>query len=476
MSISAPADLGSRVWAAMGSFRDTVPVQDQLNYVAALLFLKWLSDGFTEDPQSQGSEPDFLGYSLKLFYLPRRARWEELKASPAQGIALDLAMLAVEQENPDLAGIFWGVKFEHLPRAVTSALINDFSTINLCKAPIGERDEAGSVLEYIFQKAASLHGRQLGDYASPPDLAELLVLLIKPAKGMSIYDPACGIGSLLTRAAQHVRESKKSTDVSIVGRENNVALWARCRMNTVLHGLPSTGILLQDALESNREGQPKERFDRVITNPPFASRISRRASPGFATPEYPFGTPPGKNADFAWIQHAYASLKEGGTAGVLMPQGVLFRRGREALIRENMLRAGVIEGIVVLPPKILHGSGIPVVALLLRRDDPRETPVFMLDATRDKKFANVGGLNELDVAELAQRYHSRSEIPGVSRLVPLDEIQENEFVLSTPLYLEARGHSARFDLQQSMDKIATLEKRRKRLAYEMDEVLKTLLD
>ena len=474
------AEMEHRIWAAMDLLRGTtVPPHEHVHLIAALLFLKDMSDRFgnVEENHPASRRPAPVEPS---FYVPRRARWDVLTSEArSDGGVLNVAMAAVEQENPTLEGVFWGVDFSRLDGKLLDQLVQVFSGLDLRDSHLPRPGLPGEVLETVFQRAAAVE-RHSGEVATPPEVADLMVGIVNPRPGMAVYDPACGIGDLLTRSARYTAASVDVSDGAgesrWLGRERAAALWARGRMNMLLHRLPNARLDMCNSLtDVDLAGSgADERFDRVLTHPPFAfSRWSGDLSEPELRERFTFGVPPRSNGDYAWIQHAYAALKEGGIAGVLMPRGVLFRRRPDEEIRRKMLEHGAIEGVVTLPAKLLYNAVTPTVILVLRRHrEPRDkAPVFFLDATQQPGVADARALTAERIAQLVATYHARDEIPGFARLVPFEEIASQEFILNVGMYLHAEQTARPLRVQQSRERILRLERRRRSLARKMDRAL-----
>lgn len=461
-------ELAALLWRAMEILRASVPLQEHTDFIASLLVLKVLNDNFDEVGHPPGSAPP-------PFYVPRRARWDVLKSDPDPGEAINAAMATLEGENAGLEGIFWGVDFNRLEPGLSRELVQLFSWIDLREQRLQRPTVPGDAFEVMFERAAA-QDRRSGELATPPGLAELMVRLASPQPHMDVYDPACRIGGLLTRSARYLEEPGAQTAGAgaprVYGSERNRTLWARGRMNLLLHGLSTARVTLSNAL-TDKEA-PSRQYDRVVTHPPFSVREwGGSLSEGQLRERLPFGIPSRNSGDFAWIQHAYTSLKVGGAAVVLMPRGVLFRRETDGEIRRAMLEDGVIEGVVSLPAKLLYATPTPTVLLIVRRHSASvpDAPVFFLDATAYPDLRGTGGLSQAAAQRLAQIYHAREEIAGCARMVAFSEIVGNDFVLNPGLYVQPDSATAPVHVEQSRERIRALEKRGRSLARRMDHLI-----
>lgn len=463
--------------AAANLLRDAVGADQQKDYIATLFFLKWLSDGARKRSsdgmlihfwrEAEGAPP---------VYIPRRARWEELQADRIDGAAVDDAAASLAAENPQLEGIFSGVHFDQLPRDSIKQLIWMYSELNFRNPPLADPQTAGHLFEWILREIGSGGSRQDGGLSAAPAVVDLIVKLIRPEPGMRIYDPACGTGGFLARAVQFARECQTQRPnplPTVAGREMNTTAWARCRMNMMIQQIPQARILHGNALSMH--SSPSE-FDRVLSFPPWGTKW-----PGShlnSSMQFEFGIPPATHGEYAWIQHAFSALAPGGVAAILLPQGVLFRGGKEARIRERMVRKGVLEALILLSNSALVGVSVPAVVMILRRPlgEVRTPSVFLLDAGRMDWSGAAPESPEVQMEEIARRYHSKDQVPGESRAISLDDIEANDFVLSPPLYLRPEHHLEPLRINDSLSRIANLERQRQDLASEIDLMLRGLAD
>ncbi|MBD0319444.1 MAG: SAM-dependent DNA methyltransferase [Gemmatimonadetes bacterium] len=477
------AELARRLWEASGALHGAVPQHDRIGYVGALLILKRLSDRANEAADSDFSDGVLLhAGNLRgdgRLYVPDRARWPELAEGASPGTALDAAVRVVQDANASLEGVFWGVEFARLDPQLVRRLIGLFSDIRMADADLARPDVVGQAFEDLIRRTASEGRGHTGETATPSHIAELVVRLVDPRPGLSIYDPACGSGSFLTACVRHVQAmfGAGAAALSLAGRERNIAAWARCRMNLLLHGLPVTGVELGNSLALDeipvRTAHPA---DRVVAHPPFAWRNWAEGRGGNITDGFRFGPPARQNGDYAWIQHAFSSLNTDGVAALLLPAGVLFRHGSDGKVRQQMLQAGVIDGIVTLPPGAVFGSSVSSVVMVLRNPGvPRpRSEVFVVTGMGDPGAAPLGLPEDGWAARLSEVYLARRDVPGISRMVPYDEIARNEFILTGARYVRGQRRDIRRAPSQLRERIRSLEVRKARLETKMDELLDDL--
>ncbi|MEJ5223978.1 MAG: N-6 DNA methylase, partial [Anaerolineales bacterium] len=256
----------------------------------------------------------------------------------------------------------------------------------------------------------------------------------------TVYDPTCGSGSLLIKAADIANTQK----LAIYGQEMDVATWALARMNMILHGYPTAEIWHGNTLSSpgftNPDGSLKT-FDFAVANPPFSQKNWTNGLDPEHDPygRFEYGVPPAEYGDYAFLLHLIKSLKSRGKGAIILPHGVLFRGKREADIRRNLVRHGLIKGIIGLPPNLFYGTGIPACIIVIDKEKAgTRQGIFMIDASKGYvKDGNKNRLREQDIRKIVDVFRGQIEIPGYSRLVPFAEIEANEYNLNIPRYIDS---------------------------------------
>lgn len=455
MSVSLD-DLERRLWDAANALRGPVDPADFKTYVFPVLFWKWISDSYDweraqavaeygEDVDSE-VEADF-----HKFYLPSGTHWRDVTTKTANlGTAIQTALGKIEQANPDsLAGIFgdasWGNK-ERMPETALVNLINAFNGLVLNPDEVSH-DLLGQGYEYLLKNFADESGKKAGEFFTPRQIVRLLIRILDPQSGESVYDPAAGSGGMLVETINTVRDHGGDTrTLRLYGQEVNLTTSAIARMNLFLHDIEDFKIVRGDTLRSPGLRQPDGRlstFDVTVANPPF-SLTNWGSETWAADPRSTCGVPPAKNGDFAWVQHMLASMDpKTGRVGVVMPHGVLFRGGAEGRIRQCLVEQDRLEAVIGLPANLFYSTTIPACLLIFRADkvvERRKHILFVDGSQRFTKGRNQNSIGDDDIKAILTAYETGDDPDGEGgvqvRLVPFAEVEANGFDLNIGRYIK----------------------------------------
>lgn len=456
----------------------------------SLLFLKRLNDSFEENAeklikQGRSKNEAYENRRRHSFFIPKETRWSML-ASAAENIGgeIDVVCRIIERENPGLDGVLTNTKYNDkrkYPDDKLRKLISHFNSPRLRNEDLESTDIFGDAFEYLLEQFADETKKSGGNFFTPKEVVRLLVNLVEPKEGMSICDPTCGSGGMLIESMKYIsKHGGNPRDLVLEGQDVNYGTVGMCKMNMVLHGIEDFRIEYGDAITNPKlaEGGKLNTYDRVLANFPFSMNWDNKNAARDPYNRFRFGIPPSQDkADFAFIQHMFASLNNKGQAAIICSQGVLFRGNEEENIRKNMISEDVIEGIIALPPKLFYGTGIPGCVLILNRNKPakRRNKIIFIYAAEDYEEGKVRNkLREEDIKKIVSAFKKYDDIERYCHRAEIDELKENEFNLNIPRYVDISEAEDEIDIQTTIDGLRILEKEREQVELQMRTNLKDL--
>jgi len=451
------ADLKSHLWNCAGILRGSaVDRTDWKAYILPLLFFKRICDVWDEETAEAAAlygDVDPVDYpEIHRFTVPAECHWRDVRETPANiGAALAHAMREIERSNPDtLYRVFgaadWGNR-EILTDEILKDLIEGLSEVSLGNTAVSS-DILGDAYEYLIGKFADITKRKkAGEFYTPRSVVRMMVDILDPKEGESIYDPACGTGGMLLGAIEHVERAGGDSRTffgKIYGQEKNLTTSSIARMNLVLHGIEDFQIVREDTLRSpaftDSSTGGLATFDCVIANPPFSLKEwGREVWEGDPWGRAAFGLPPGSYGDFAWVQHMVASMAAGtGRMAVVLPQGALFRKAAEGRIRQALLERDLIEAVIGLAPNIFYGTGLAPAIVILRRLKPkaRKEKVLIADAASLFRKGRAQNFLDLDHADqIVAWVRAFKDVEDRAKVVGLDDIKAEDWTLNISRYV-----------------------------------------
>ncbi|MEI7733160.1 MAG: class I SAM-dependent DNA methyltransferase [Verrucomicrobiota bacterium] len=466
------SQLESHLWEAANILRGPVDAADFKTYVFPLLFFKRISDVHDEEYQSAlaeagGDEEYALFPQNYRFQIPEDCHWRDVREVPSSvGQALQKAMRGIEKANPEtLYGIFGDAQWtnkDRLSDALLRDLIEHFSRINLGNQA-AQADILGQSYEYLIKKFADATNKKAGEFYTPRSVVRLLVNILDPQEGESIYDPACGTGGMLLEAIHHVKEhhgDDRTLWGKLFAQEKNLTTSAIARMNLFLHGASDFQVVRGDTLRQPAffSGDNLATFDCVIANPPFS--LEKWGEEVWTSDPYGrnfAGMPPGKSGDYAWVQHMIKSMApKTGRMAVVLPHGALFRMGKEGEIRQKLLGMDLLDAVIGLGPTLFYGTGLAACVLVFRqrKAKDRKNKVLIVDAS--KEFKTGRAQNELlpeHVERIYGWYRAYKGVAGIARMVALEEIASNDFNLNISRYVEPKNDQEVITVDEAMNQL-----------------------
>lgn len=475
-------EIESRLWDAADELRVAMPEAQYSSVVFPLMFWKYLSDSWDhQHAQFLAENKDLLGglsgeeaheieyrdyqsFEIPLIYRgtvqERRASWSSILATvtqPGLGKRVRASLQAIETANPDkfsrLFGSMTWTSEEVLSAEVLAAVMQAMDRVPKMHEGNMSHDVLGGAYEYLLKRFSDGSGTRAGQFFTPREVVELIVEVLDPNNYESVHDPACGSGGMLIASANLLKaRGKRGYTLKLYGQEAVADTAGVARMNLFMHNLTQfqveVGDTLKDPRFKKRDGSI-EQFDVILANPPY----SLKWKPWTKDPRAIGAVAPQSSADWAFVQHMIASMDpKKGRVGVVLPHGVLFRGGQEAIIRQRVLDDDLLEAVIGLPANLFYNTTIPTAILVFRaagtKTPERRRRVLFIDASsRFAKAKNRNVLTDADIGDTVTAYHTKFDADGnpvdhdedgglAKRLVPLTEIAENEYDLNIARYIK----------------------------------------
>lgn len=512
-------DINKEVWKACDTFRGSIDPSIYKDYVLTMLFVKYLSDvyddKFDEYLKKYNGDKERAERSMRheRFVVPANSHFKYLYENRNElniGELIDIALEDLVEANreklysEDGAGIFQNISFNSPVLGDTKDkntrlknLLIDFSSdkLNLRPSHLGGTDIIGGAYMFLIENFASDAGKKAGEFFTPKEVSTLVAKLTKSKPGSRICDPTCGSASLLIKAGEEVG----SDNFSLYGQEANGSTWALAVMNMFLHGFDNATIRWGDTIRNPKlkEGDALMKFDTVVANPPFSldkwGKVEEKDGNKTTVSWDPEmdqynrfwrGIPPKSKGDWAFISHMIEIAYEGhGKVGVVVPHGVLFRGSSEGKIRQKTIEENILEAVIGLPANLFFGTGIPAAILIFNKGKDSNTNVLFIDASKHYDPAkNQNKLNNLHIKNIVETYRGFTEgklQAGVteekfSYVATFEEIQENDYNLNIPRYVDTFEEEAEVDIAAVQIEISKLEVELKEVQAKMDKYLKEL--
>ena len=447
--------LYSSLWKSCDELRGGMDASQYKDYILTLLFMKYVSDKYAESDD------------LDDIAVPPGGSFADMVALKGtkeigEGINKVIGKLA-DANNYLLKGVIDQADFndetklgkgKEMQERLTK-LVGIFEGLDFRANRAHGDDLLGDAYKYLMRHFATQSGKSKGQFYTPAEVSRIMAQVIgigpETKRDHTVYDPTCGSGSLLIKAADAAPNG-----LTIYGQEKDVATWTMARMNLILHGREAAEIKSDNTLTSPQftDGPGRlKRFDFAVANPPFSDKAwTNGLNPGHDEySRFDYGEPPAKNGDYAYLLHLLASLKSTGKGAIIMPHGVLFRGNREAGIRRNLVRRGWIEGVIGLPANLFYGTGIPACIVVIDKENAvTRDGIFMIDASKGfQKDGAKNRLRERDLHRIVEVFNGQQETPGYARMVPLAEIasETNDYNLNIPRYIDSSDPEDLHDLR-----------------------------
>ncbi len=446
------AEIGfeQQIWSAADKLRGNIDASEYKNVVLGLIFLKYISDKFDQRYQElvdegEGFEEDRDEYTAEnIFFVPESARWATIAAAahtPEVGKVIDEAMRQIEAENDKLKNILpKNFARQELDKRRLGEVVDLFTNVQMAEKG-DTRDILGRTYEYCLAKFAEAEGKNAGEFYTPACIVKTLVEIIEPYHGR-VYDPCCGSGGMFVQSAEFVKRHQGNiSDLSIYGQESNPTTWKMATMNLAIRGIDAD-LGKQNADTFFNDLHRTEKFDFILANPPFnlkdwgGDKLKDDV-------RWQYGVPPQGNANFAWVQHMVHHLNRTGRMGMVLANGSLSSQtSGEGKIRQALVEADLVEGIVAMPGQLFYSTGIPVCLWIISKNKAQAGKTLFIDAREMGTMVSrkLREFTEEDIAKVAGAFTAfrNGELEpekGFSAVADLEEIAKQDFILTPGRYV-----------------------------------------
>lgn len=494
--------INKALMAACDVFRGTISADTYKDFILTMLFLKYISDVWQDHydgyKSEYGDEPELIAEMMKTerFVLPEQSNFYALynrRYEPGNGERIDMALHALEEANGTKlkdAGksVFQDISFntdklgeEKQKNTILKDLLEVFAVVDLDLRPsrVGSLDIIGNGYEFLIKHFAASGGQKAGEFYTPPEVSDLISELLDPQAGDSICDPACGSGSLLMKCGRKVVKNHGSKHYALYGQEAIGSTWSLAKMNMFLHGEDNHKIEWGDTIRNpkllNQNGDLML-FDIVTANPPFSlDKWGHDQAENDPFHRFHRGVPPKTKGDYAFISHMIETLKPvTGRMGVVVPHGVLFRGSSEGKIRQQLIDENLLDAVIGLPEKLFYGTGIPAAILIFKKHKSDDSVLF-IDASREYRSGkNQNSLSADNIAKIVATYQTRANVDKYAFVASLKDIQDNDYNLNIPRYVDTFEEEAEIDLMAVRNERVQLQSELAVLESQMTQYLEEL--
>ncbi|EKD99694.1 MAG: hypothetical protein ACD_22C00205G0006 [uncultured bacterium] len=503
-------DLETWLWDAACSIRGATEAAKYKDYILPLIFIKRLSDVFDDEIEKLSKKFGSKENAYKVveqaknspdtrlvrFFIPKEASWQIIRTlSTDIGEKLDDTTRLISKHNPKLQGVIDVISFNASvsgQRIIADSKLSKLIEI-ISRHKIGledaEPDVLGRAYEYLIGKFAEGSGKSAGEFYTPKEVAWLMAYILDPKPGEEVYDPTCGSGGLLIKTQLALNENHKNADkpLKLYGQEQDSFTYAIAKMNMTIHDMEGE-IAIGDTLTSPkfRDGNSLKKFDIVSANPMwnqdgYDSNFYEQDKFG----RFPYGFLSAQSADWGWVQHMHASLKESGRMAIVLDTGAVSRgsgganTNKEREVRKAFVDNDFVEGVLLLPDNLFYNTSAPGIILFINKHKPvnRKGKTILINASKEfekGKESSKNYITQEGIKKIVKAFQNFEEIEKFSRVIPNEEIIKNDYNLSPSRYVQNGVDIELQDIPTLLSEIKVLEQEEKDIDKKLEEIFKKL--
>lgn len=440
-----------QIWDAACVLWGHIPAAEYRKVIVGLIFLRYISSAFERRYQEliaegDGFEDDRDAYTMEnVFFVPEEARWSAISAvahTPEIGTTIDNAMRAIEKENKKLKNVLpKNYASPDLDKRVLGDVVDFFTNMDMGGTE-DSKDLLGRTYEYCIAQFAAYEGVKGGEFYTPSSVVKTLVEVLKPFSNCRVYDPCCGSGGMFVQSEKFIQaHSGNRGSISVYGQESNADTWKMAKMNMAIRGIDADfGPYQADTFFNDLH--PTLKADFIMANPPF--NLSNWGRDKLMEDiRWKYGTPPAGNANYAWIQHMIHHLAPGGKIGLVLANGALSTQSSgEGKIRQKIIEADLVEGIIAMPPQLFYSVTIPVTLWFISKNKKQKGKTLFIDARQmgymvDRKHRDF---TDEDIAKLGNTFTAFQEgtledVKGFCAVADLATIEKQDYILTPGRYV-----------------------------------------
>lgn len=489
------ATIEKQVWNAACTMRGKIPTEQYKDIILNLIFLRYANVRFENtyqklkklewrDKKVYTNNPENY-YADNSIYLNDESKWSTIANTSEEkiGKAIDRAMINLEACNKSLTNaVMYNFRSEEIDKRVLKKVITVLSKIDLSDVET-DSDIIGRIYEFCLKEFA-INGN--GEYYTPKSIVQLLVAVVQPFEGCTLYEPCAGSGGMIVQSFKYLR-SHGGENMKIYAQEAVPSTWKIAKQNMTIRNISADfGEMPADTF--HKDLHKGVYADCIMANPPFNQSAWGYDSLKF-DPRWEYGAPNDGNANYAWIEHMLSHLNVNGRMGIVLSNGTGSSTNiSDSKIRKNIIEADLLESIITLPRNMFYSTTIPATLWFFSKNKPAKKRVLFLDAKRfgERETKKLHKFSEKDIQEIVNyiemfRKGHQINISGIVKSVTLDDIRTNHYDLTPGLYIEERAESTssedlRIRITENYLQLNRLLEESKQYEQDIQKIMKSFME